>query len=170
MSVKLNFNDLSKVAFETISKEGIYILEVEDIIQGVTTKGDTKYEMSHKIVNTKTKVNYDNYVLYTKNDEIIPFGTNKLRKLIEATGIVVEEITVKLLKTLMVGKRFKAEIAFSEKNFPQIKFAEIFPLSDPRPALNEQQDALASTTPTEQAKPEEKASEIKVDSIDTDDI
>jgi len=171
MSIKLKFEDLKTTSFDQITQEGIYILQFDDLIQGVTQKGDTKYEMSHKIVNTNLKVNYDNYVLYNKQGEILAFGTNKLRKLIEATGIIIEEITPKLLKTLLQNKLFKAKLILSDKGFPQINYSEIYPMSwNEQPAIN--QTPTESSVPVkekEKEKEEEPSEEIE-DIIDTTDI
>lgn len=162
MAVKLKFKDLKTSAFDRITEEGIYILEFDDLVQGVTTKGDTKYEMSHKIVNTSLKVNYDNYVLFNNKDEILAFGTSKLRKLIEATELKVEEITPVLLKTLLKGKRFKAKLVITDKGFPQINYADIYPLSYEEPAINE------IVENTENSESEQPATEEVTETIDID--
>lgn len=172
MAIKLKFDDLKTSSFDQITKEGIYILQFDDLIQGVTQKGDTKYEMSHKIVNTNLKINYDNYVLYNNKGEILAFGTNKLRRLIEATGITIEEITPKLLKTLLQNKQFKAKLVLSEKGFPQINYAEIYPMSwNEEQAINDiQQNTNTTASQKAQENEEDTPSEEEIDIIDTTDI
>lgn len=161
MGIALNYKKLPKKAFEEIA-EGIYILEIDDIIEDKANDGGAKIVMSHRIINSSRKVNYDNYKITNGDGTPNDFGQNKLLTLIDALGFTdLEEITVPLLKTLIDNKpntQFKAKLVLNEKGFPGINYADIFPLDDAREALNQ-------TEPT--IKPElEKPSEVVVAEMD----
>lgn len=137
MGIALNYKTLPDVAFEQIEK-GLYVLEVEDIIEDITNEGGQKFVCSHKIVNTDSKINFDNYILLNADGTQRAFGTNKLKKLIDATGIKIDIVNLGTLKALLPGKRFKANLVLNDKGYPQINFADIFPMTYQTPAINEQ--------------------------------
>ena len=139
MGIKVNYKKLPKTMFEEI-QEGIYILEVEDLIEDTANDGGAKIVASHKIINTRKKVNYDNYKVTNGDGSPNDFGQNKLLNLVDALGFEdLEEITVPLLKTLIQNSpapRFKAKIVLNDRGYPNINYADIFPMDDAREALN----------------------------------
>lgn len=147
-SVKINFSELPEQAITEIQK-GLYILENIDIIESESTDGGTKFVMSHQIVGTDHKVTYDNYKLFNQDGTRSAFGLAKLRTLIEANELDLEEITLPLLSKLLKGKRFKANITLNDKKYPQINFKDIYPLSYEGVALNQTEaDLITTPTPT----------------------
>jgi hypothetical protein len=136
MSTKIKFSELPESSKIDI-KEGIYILEVNDIIEAEMGEGGVKYTMTHDIVGMSTKVSYDNYGLIKEDGSRHAFGLSKLRALITATEIEVEDIDLPLIRMLLKGKRFKAKLALNEKGFPQIVFKDIYSVKNPIQAINE---------------------------------
>jgi len=135
-SVKVNFSDLPESATKEIEK-GLYILEIKDIIESEMLNGGSKFVLSHEIVGTGVKITYDNYALFNADGSRHNFGLSKLRALITALGIDIEEINLPLLHALLIGKRFKARIVLNEKKFPQIEYTNIYPLAFEERAMNE---------------------------------
>ena len=166
--IQMKYKQLKKEPFEKI-ENGIYILEVEDIIEDTTQNDSTKIVMSHVIINTGKKINYDNYVLFDKKGNVVAFGSAKLRTLIDAMGLEIEEITIPILKALMIGRRFKANVISNDKGYPNINYADIYALNDPdHVALNADKDENSSNITEEENSPEDV--EVNQEVIDTQDI
>lgn len=171
MGIKLNFNDLpEEQKFEEI-KEGIYILQVDDIIEEVDDYNQPKLVMSHTVVGMNRKVTFDNYRLNNETGEINTFGRRKLRKFIEATNVDLEEITTVALQKIALGRLFKAELENNDKGYPRIKFDNMYPLDSSHEALNEDLKEKAQEARKESALPDiEDASEAVKETFDPEDI
>lgn len=137
MPVKLNFSELpkdTKAAFVN----GLYKLKFLEAIESTSNEGAVRIVMAHSIVGTTQKVNYDTYTIFRADGTIHPFGTGKLRKLIDAMHLEVDDITVPLLNTLMKDKFFKAYLVTNERGYPQLNYDDIYPLEYEEAAINEQ--------------------------------
>lgn len=170
MPIKLNYDELPQKEEYTELEEGIYILEVDDIIEAVGLEGQSKLEMTHNIVGLNRKINYDNYVLENADGEFNAFGRRKLRAFVDATQLELPEITTPLLKKTAIGKRFLAKVTNRTKNensYPQIHFAEMFPMSkiDEHDVLNKKTPAIEAAN-----KPIQNEINMPLTEEDLDDI
>ena len=165
----VSFSELPEQTFEN-PVAGIYILKITDIIKEDDPEYGMKYTMTHEVVGAGRKINYDNYKIFDKDGKPEVWGQGKLRKLIEALGLTsLERINVKVLQQVAKGEMFKAEVDVTDKGYMNIKFSEIFPLSDPRIALNEP----SNKTVAKDVKPEDfkgEASTAVIEEINDDDI
>ena len=132
----VSFSKLPEQTFDKL-ESGIYILKIADIIKEKDEEYGTKYTMTHEVVGTGRKINYDNYKLFNAKGEPEIWGQGKLRTLLEALNITnLEQINVKVLQAVAVGEMFKAKCEVNDKGFLNISYAEIYPLNEPREALN----------------------------------
>jgi hypothetical protein len=118
--------------------------------------------MAHDIVGLDVKINYDTYSLIRPDGTHHKFGMNKLRTLIDACHVEVEQITTPLLNQILKGKQFKANIVVNDKKYPQINYADIYPLEYDKPALNDHIVDAPKTVATTEKKvlDEDKAKEL----------
>ena len=123
----LKYSDLKEQAIEEL-EEGVYTLEIVDIIQETNQDGDTKFVMTHDIVGTNRKINYDTYKILDAQGRPLAFGTSKLKKLLDSTETTVDEIDIKVLKAVLPKRKFKANIVLNEKGYPQINYTDIYPV------------------------------------------
>ena len=167
----VNFSELPEQTFSEL-ESGVYVLKIDNIIKEEDPEYGMKYTMTHEIVNTGRKINYDNYKIYNGKGQPEVFGQGKLRKLIEALGLTnLEKINVKVLQSIAVGKMFKANCDVNDKGFLNIRFADIYPLDDPREALNA--DTSNATKPEEVSPQTFEGQEVStavIDEINDDDI
>jgi hypothetical protein len=140
----MTYSKLPDKTFETV-EAGIYIFEIEDLIEDESTDGGSRIVMSHKFVNMDKKLNYDNYSLVDSEGKIKTFGANKLKTLLDAVAVKIEVINTPTLKALLPGKFFKANIIINDKGYPQINFADIYPVSAEKTALNETSETAPVT-------------------------
>ena len=146
MGISVNLDNIPQQTTTKLA-EGIYVIEVEDIVEDKTKDGGDKLMMSHKVVNTNVKVNYDNYAITTGTGEPHLQGQGKLRTLIEAAKITgISQVTTAILKQLLVGKRVKAKLTENDRGYLQVNYSDIYPLDDSQPALNETGTNKPNTT------------------------
>ena len=163
----VNFNALPEKTFTEL-QNGIYILKIEDIIKEEDDEYGMKYTMTHDIVGTGRKVNYDNYKIFNAAGDPETFGQGKLRNLIIAVELQnLDQINVKVLKAVALGKMFKAEIKVKDNGYANINYANIFPLSDERPVLNpiEEEGPIVQSSKTEEPVSADVEQEFKDDDI-----
>lgn len=171
MSIKIKYDDMptQNTARTSFEKEGIYILENVDVIEDTSNDGAARFVMSHHIIGTDINVNYDYYKVQDKQGVPIAYGASKLRTLIDAVGIEVPEITGPLLKALLKGRQFKANVVKNDNGYPNINFQDIYPLSYEIVALNElpfdtEEDPVSEFT-EEKGKVVTKTNEVEEDDI-----
>ena len=134
--MELNYNDLPKT--ENFEEEGIYILEITDIAQKVTTNGHTTFEFSYNIVGKDLEINYDNCILMNSDGSRNKFGPKKLRAIIDALKLEVTNINIDIMKELAVGGRLKAKVVKGNRGYPETSFSDFYPLDSNMEALNEE--------------------------------
>jgi hypothetical protein len=171
MSREIKYNSLPDQAFEK-REPGIYILKIDDVIVEDDDYG-YKYVFSYTIKGTSVKINFDNCTLFNADKDSTPhtYGQNRLKTIIDASGVKMETIKIELLKTLIIGKEIKAELEYKPNtDFLRIKYANIYPLSDTREALNEGAEAITKAQESEYTKSNAQTpSESITISLDDDD-
>lgn len=172
MGIKVSVNDLPDRQADL--DEGIYILKVEDIMEDTTNDGGAKLTMSHTIPGQTQKINYDNYVIEKADGSPHNFGRRKLKQMVKASQIDVDEITPTVLKNLLVGKYIKANVKMNDRGFPNINFDDIYPLDSDHEALNqeayEQEISDNKQSPKPTKSPETSEDVKKEAEIDDSDI
>lgn len=126
MSNKLNFNSLPNdpsSSSPTLLEAGIHTLTIVDA-ETKKTQNDKQMFVLHCKADGSNYTIYDRYTVFDAQGNPEHFGQYKLKKLLEAVNFVPEEdFTLALLKTVLKGKRFIAELVEEEYNGkPQIQF------------------------------------------------
>lgn len=67
--------------------------------------------------NSKLKLNYDNCVIIDKDGQKVPLGSNKLKKIMKATGVTPARFTLDTLSPLLIGKSFLVNLTKNEKGY-----------------------------------------------------
>lgn len=164
----VSFSDLPEKTFDKL-ESGVYILKITEIIKEDDPEYGSKYTMTHEVVGTGRKINYDNYKLFDASGKPEVWGQGKLRALLEALDLTnLEKINVAVLNAVAKGEMFKAQCDVTDKGYVNIHFADIYPLSDSRPALNplgEQEENAESPE-----GPQDQPSNEVADAINDDDI
>lgn len=166
MGIKIGVQELPKNAL-TPPEEGVYYLKVEDIVEENSKEWGQRIVMSHQIVGTAKKINFDSYRIKNADGTPHEWGRGKLATFLDAIELPeeVEEITVPILKTFAVGKYIKANLKSNDKNYLNINFADIYSINDPRETLNE---LPKEENPNNQIK-EEVSKEIK-EAVEEDEV
>lgn len=140
MAIKMNFNDLPKGP-EPLD-EGIYLLEIKDVILTETKSGMDAFVFDYAVLNKENKVK--DYIMINNADGAPHnFGRKKLRTLIEAAQIDIMDITPASLKQLSTGKRFKANLKTNDNGYPEVNYDDFYRVDDAKfPALNEGEPAV----------------------------
>jgi ribosomal protein L12E/L44/L45/RPP1/RPP2 len=156
----LKYSDLKDQQYEKLDDE-IRILVVNDIIQDTNTAGETRFVMTHQIEGTNRQLNFDTYKILDKDGNPLSFGTAKLKKLLDACNVEIEEIDVKILKAILPKRRFKAMVVTNDNGYLQIRYSDIYAL-DPEEALHKA-DAPDTTKEPREVK-------VKQEKVDVEDL
>jgi len=166
MSIKISFNDLPTSSIEV--QEGVYTIEVKDVVLSKTKNGLDAFVFQHNLVNTSTKLN--DYVMINNADGTPHnFGRRKLRSLIEAAKVDVLDITPTILKQVMVGKQLKAEIVINDRGYPEINYDNFYSLDSAHETVNST-SSTPGTPATNVTASEEVVKELTPADFEDDDI
>ena len=164
--IKIGFNDLPKGP-EKI-EEGIYIIEIKDVVSTETSTGKQAFVFDYQVVGTETTVK--DYVIVNNEDgKPHNFGRRKLRTLLEKAKIEIMDITPKTLQQFSKGKRLKANIKINKNGYPEVNYDDFYAVDDTQnTALNAQNSEEASKPNEESA--EEQLKEVDPSEFETEDI
>lgn len=167
MSVKISFNDLPTSSIEV--QEGIYTIEIKDVVLTKTKNGLDAFVFSHQLVGMSNKIN--DYVMVNNADgSAHNFGRRKLRSLIEAAKVEILDITPATLKQLLVGKRIKAEIVINDRGYPEISYDNFYTLDSQHAAVNDAVTSTPGTPATNVTASEEVVRELTPEDFEDNDI
>jgi len=170
-AIEIDFNELPEGVSTEEIEPGIYILKIEDIILENNEDFGTQYQFSHSIPGYPQKINYDNYRIFDAEGNPHDWGRGKLRAMIEASQTKMEKINLVMLQNLLKGEYIKAELELNKKKYPQIKFANLYPLDYEEPAINQEAyEAEVKNKSTKKEKKEETPSEDIAEQFDDSDI
>lgn len=147
MSIKLNFNELPTNEFEN----GLYEVLIKEFTFEKTKNGLDAFVAHLVVPNTSHSLN-EYLTINQANGTPHAFGRKKLRSLIEATGVEIDDITLPLLNTLLKNKRVKADLEQNDRGYASVVYDQFYPLSHAGVPLNaqagSQETAKESTPPT----------------------
>lgn len=184
MAQKYSFDQLPTEAGSSleVGQHKLTIIKAEEII---ATTGTLMLQLTHKVDDTDSELRFDNYAILKADMQTpITFGLAKLKKLLQATGVVFQgeweiEKLPKMLATLLVGKSFLVNLDY-DKNDTEKKYLRIVDINTYAPFypnVNNTSPATATTKESIQKKHAETIAtnpfttiDAKFDSSDEEDI
>lgn len=169
MGISVNFNELPEKPEDL--KEGIYYIEVTDVVSTETSTGKEAFVFEYIIPGTQHKVN-DYVIINDENGEPHNFGRRKLRTILETTETELLDITPKTLKNAIVGAVMKANIKINKNGYPEVNYDDFYTKDSPHDTVNEEPKKEASKQVKEAtfSEPETEEDSASEPQVNTDDI